>query len=613
MTPKLIAALEDARVCHDRGEGVDWERFRDDLGDDFERFCALVRFEVGIEDVIEPKSGEFLPRPMGDYTLLRELGRGAMGVVYDAYHEKLDRRVALKTLRPDYALVPELAARYEREARACARVRHPNLVEIYEVGECEGRPYYVMPRLAGGSLSALLADAGRPPVYELCERMAGIAEAVGAMHEARIVHRDIKPANICVESDGSFVLADFGLARRTDAPALTQDGHVVGTPHYMSPEQLAGRPDDIDGRADVYALGATLYHALSGRPPFEAATLESLYAKIVTSSAKPLRSVAPGVPESVSRVVMKCLQRRPDRRYATARALATDLRRAVQGSGAKAPRIRGRCGLGRRVPYAVGVLLLVGLAVWWGLMRHRGDASQQAEGPVGTAPLDLTIRIPEGADLAVYIEAVKRAKLVRAEFIIEPPRVQRLANTDAIQLVYPRGMVRIEDLDQTRLDVGEAFEGSGSIVFRDGQRELARVPFDASETSNELPVPAAVRAAARPGREVTWSFEPDGRGTHAEAKFRIVGPGATRTLTRVDEFVAPGQGKDTRSVIRSLVLLDHGLGTAAFRAVEHLRSPAAAQVQVEALRVAYGSSQQELQRSHVWQSGVLRLEDLGLR
>ena len=176
--------------------------------------------------------------------------------------------MAVKVLRTGFDTSPEAIERFRREAVACAQVRHDNIVEVYESGDVDGRPFYAMALLRGRSLSRLIRSGPMPTPQETCRRLADVADALHTLHEHGIIHRDIKPSNIMIEESGRMVLADFGLARTLVSAALTKTGEALGTPLYMSPEQLMGRGDEVNRRSDVYGLGATLYEVFAGHPPF---------------------------------------------------------------------------------------------------------------------------------------------------------------------------------------------------------------------------------------------------------------------------------------------------------------------------------------------------------
>ena len=276
-------------------------------------------------------------RYFGDYELLEEIARGGMGVVYKARQVKLKRVVAVKMI-----LTGELAhatdvERFQSEARAAANLHHPNIVSIHEIGEHNGQHYFSMDYIAGESLNSRIAR-GPLPAREAATILAKVAQAVSFAHVAGVIHRDLKPANILLDSKNEPHVTDFGLAKRVEGEpgasatgGLTQTGQVLGTPSYMPPEQAAGKTKEIGPRADVYSLGAVLYCALTGRPPFQAAsTLDTLLQVIDQDPVAP-RSLNASVPLDLETICLKCLEKNPARRYASAQELADELQRFLDG------------------------------------------------------------------------------------------------------------------------------------------------------------------------------------------------------------------------------------------------------------------------------------------
>jgi WD40 repeat protein/tetratricopeptide (TPR) repeat protein/predicted Ser/Thr protein kinase len=271
-----------------------------------------------------------LPRLPG-YEVEAELGRGGVGVVYRARHLRLNRTVALKMLLAGAYATGSERQRFAREAELVAGLRHPNVVQIYDVGDLDGRPYFTMEYVEGGSLAEAIAGTPRP-ARQAAELVATLADAVAAAHCGGVVHRDLKPSNVLLTADGTPKITDFGLARRLEVGStITQVGAPVGTPSYMAPEQARGGASGAGPATDVYSLGAVLYELLTGRPPFRAeSSAETLYQVVTQDPVAPSRLNA-RVPRDLETICLKCLEKEPARRYATPADLADDLRRALDG------------------------------------------------------------------------------------------------------------------------------------------------------------------------------------------------------------------------------------------------------------------------------------------
>jgi serine/threonine-protein kinase len=339
-----------------------------------------------------PHAGN-LPEIPG-YAVEAPLGHGAMGVVYKARHLALKRTVAIKMIAFGHPS-PAERARFRAEAEAVARLQHPNIVQIHEVGEADGRPFIALEYVAGGSLAVRLARKSLAPL-DAAHLVAALAEAMNLAHSRNLVHRDLKPGNVLLAGDANTPIGlcqpkvtDFGLVRQLDADSgQTLDGMVMGTPRYMAPEQAQGLAHSAGPAADVYALGAILYECLTGRPPFEGATtLETL---------EQVRTCEPAAPSSLNRQVsrdleticLKCLRKEPERRYSSARELADDLGRFARGEPVSARPVGMAERLGKwakRRPAAAGLLAAVvilvsaGGAGGWLLSQQRAMArSRQA-------------------------------------------------------------------------------------------------------------------------------------------------------------------------------------------------------------------------------------------
>jgi serine/threonine-protein kinase len=268
---------------------------------------------------------------LGEFRLLRRLGRGGMAEVYLAEQTSLKRNVAVKVLRPDVAADASYLRRFKTEAHAAAGLNHPNIVQVYTVGEFDGVHYMVQEYVQGMNLREFLVRKG-PPDFQVSLRiMKQVASALQAASAAGIIHRDIKPENIMLTRKGEVKVADFGLAKVTQGPEsvnLTQVGTTMGTPLYMSPEQVSGVT--LDQRSDIYSFGVTCYHMLSGSPPFRGETAVSVAVQHLRDEAQPLEELRPDLPPLLCRVVHKMMAKEVQGRYSSAAAILKDLKRLGQ-------------------------------------------------------------------------------------------------------------------------------------------------------------------------------------------------------------------------------------------------------------------------------------------
>ncbi len=607
--------LEDYHRRRALGQAPRAEEYRERLGEHYEAFCEVLAAESVLDELLEPALlREALPETFGEYTLLRELGRGAMGVVYEAIHRGLGRKVAIKILRTGFDTEPVALERFRREAQACAQVRHDHIIEIYESGQVKGRPYYAMPLLEGRTLSECIKSGRVPDPVELCSGLANIADALDALHRAGIVHRDVKPSNILIDPSGKWVLCDFGLARTAETQALTQTGEALGTPFYMSPEQILGKREEIDGRTDVYGLGVTMYEALAGRPPFRSREVAALLRMILNERPEPLSKVAPQVPRDCASVAMKSLEKRKEDRYPSAAALGEDLRAFVQGQTvAGRPVSEVRHALRRMRRYAVAASVLVALgagALLWYLNRPATLSLNTY--PVarvvidgqdkGTTPLrvslapgshNVTLRLEGFGERrhTIVLEAGEKRSFETALIASDPddpealarlglaldraldgfrngavPVVRSVRLTGPVEVLFPRGDVRLEDLTTYRIDVtDDLFEPNGTLEFRRGDEVLYRAPFDPERTVTEAVVPGEVMRALKPGDEVAWGYFPK------EGPAPVVGSFAVVVGQELDHVMAKLEGRlqeqpeRVKSWFKLQLYLEEGLDLAAFQ------------------------------------------------
>ena len=271
---------------------------------------------------------------LGKYQVGSEIGQGGMGTVYKGYDPTLERYVALKVMAPHLTWEEEFVERFLREARAAARLRHPNIVTIYDVGRDRGWYYFSMDYVEGKTVAQRIEERGRTSIEEALKILRPLASALDYAHEKGLVHRDIKPSNVVVSDDGHVTLMDFGIARASRATRLTRSGAVMGTPEYMAPEQARG--DEVDRRTDQYALGVIAYEMLVGKAPFKAESTPTLLYKIVHESPPPLSDARPDLPRAATAVLARALAKERGERYPTCTAFVDALERARQPSRAPA-------------------------------------------------------------------------------------------------------------------------------------------------------------------------------------------------------------------------------------------------------------------------------------
>ncbi|MFN0205878.1 MAG: serine/threonine-protein kinase [Planctomycetota bacterium] len=349
---RIVAEYADRAEAGDPAIREDYYQKYPELRDELDRCFRMI--DAGGGEHVAAPSSLTLGNKLGDFTILREIGRGGMGVVYLAEQKGLDRKVALKVLRHHLTLEARHVSRFEREARAAARLRHPNIVAIHSVGEADGHYYISMDYIPGPTLADViesLRKLGRKPTAADLAKLTKnrtlessknyseaavrlflpILDAVAAAHAAGTVHRDLKPSNILIDNSGAAHVADFGLAKGEGDLGLSMSGEPIGTPYYMAPEQVRAATKTTDARTDVYSLGVTLYEMLTLERPFEAPSYPELVTKILNVQARRPRNVDGSIPKNLERVVLQAIHKDPAKRYTTVIEFSQDLSRAIAG------------------------------------------------------------------------------------------------------------------------------------------------------------------------------------------------------------------------------------------------------------------------------------------
>ena len=423
------------------GELLDPDEIRGNHADVADALLATLELfvDAGSDDRVREPLGT-----LGDYTLRRQIGRGGMGVVYEAWENSMGRTVALKVLPAGLAADDRAVTRFIQEARLAGKISHPNVVAVHGMGVNEQTPYYAMEFVTGETLSQILARVqygvseeetpfgpNNSATYfdQLAGAFADVADGLQHAHQEGVVHRDIKPSNLILDRNGRLRILDFGLARLEGQESLTLSGDFIGTPRYMSPEQARRKKVTVDHRTDVYSLGATMYEAICGRPPFRGKDHVDTLSQIIERDPAEPRKVNPRVSKDLETIVSKCLRKAPADRYGTAEALAQDLRRFVRGHAIEArPRPDWECLL-RRAWYArtrltvAGLVLLLLTAVGVLFIQHHQAQQKAIEQQYGREVVAGVLRLKLGE---MTVGAGSGAKLS----------------------ISPQGLFREGDLDQ---------------------------------------------------------------------------------------------------------------------------------------------------------------------
>jgi WD40 repeat protein/tRNA A-37 threonylcarbamoyl transferase component Bud32 len=459
------------------------------------------------------------------FEILGILGQGGMSVVYLARQVGLNRLVAIKVIRARVYADPEVAARFRDEAEVAARFQHSHIIQVYEVGEFEGQGYLVLEYAAGGSLQQKLGGDPQPP-REAARLIELLARALHYAHQRGVVHRDLKPANVVLTEDGVPKVTDFGLAKLMEREAgLTRTGDIMGTPSYMAPEQASGTPADVTAAADLYALGAILYEMLTGRPPFKGSTPLS-----TLSQAAEEEALAPGrlqrhLPREIETICLKCLEKDPRRRYASALDLAEDLRRFLEGRPILARRISQAERLWRwcrrepaKATLAAGLVLAI-IGGFLGVAAQKRRAEVRA---VAEARERARAELAEGKALDnLYFSQIAQ---VRLEWQLDhiPTARELLERCDPRRRGWEWSYLNhVSHPELLTIAVDPAMTFVNAVAFSPDGRRLAFTafnPYGVTEDDLRHPVeiwetspPRRIRRLEAPGTAGCLSFSPDGR------------------------------------------------------------------------------------------------------
>ncbi len=471
------------------------------------------------------------PIRFGDYELLEEIGHGGMGLVYKARQRSLNRVVALKLLLPGPFSSPEMLARFRREAQAAAALAHPGIVPVYEVGELDGQAFFSMEYIAGRSLAGVISELGaRSSEFgRMAWWMKGIAEAIAHAHAHGIVHRDLKPANVLVDPEDRVHVVDFGLAKRLDEVSdLTLTGQVLGSPDYLAPEQASGKHTTPLPASDIYATGAILYELLTGRPPFRSSSVQDTLLRIRDAEPVAPRLLNGSAPRDLEVICLKCLEKDPTRRYATAGELADELDRFLKGEPIRARPIgqlgktwrwcRRKPALAAMTGAAIGLLLAVAVVSTVAAVRIAAEVRRAQE---NARELRLNLYV---ADMNLAYQAIVDNNLKRAHDLI----LKHLPQDQAVGAgtTKPTGISTAEDLRgwewrylwrQCQGDSLWTFRGHSNWVmcalFSPDGKWLATASFDQTVRIWDVAEKRALRCLtgfARPLQRNSAAFSPDG-------------------------------------------------------------------------------------------------------
>ncbi len=513
---ELVRVLDEYMAAVQRGEAPDRARLlaeHPNLVSQLEPCLAGIDFIHRAGSAEESRSG---PATLGEFRIVREVGRGGMGVVYEAEQTSLRRRVALKVLRYGVVADEEALRRFRVEAETVARLHHTNIVPIFAVGTEHDVSYYAMQFIEGRSLADVQEEStrsGRPiPCDKIAQWGLQAAEALAHAHLRRVIHRDIKPSNLLMDTEGVVWLTDFGLAKRSDEVTLTLSGTLMGTPRYMSPEQAEAQKRPIDHRTDLYSLGASLYELATGRPVFESATAHGVIMQVLTADPTAPRTLRRDVPKDLETILLTCLAKDPDRRYPTAQALAQDLRLFLDGRSIKARRTpawekvarwakRQKKSVAIGTIAAVAAVLFAGAVLAFWLRQEElklGRLSLSTRGEILTAEIlqsDRDERIGEPFTVPTRSPVL----LPEGDYRVLLSAPRKLSET--FQLRHERWLTQDYQVDLSRRDAWNSSEQDGT------QKAWRAYPFPVKGRSDLIEVDQQSVSRDTNARKPVWSFK----------------------------------------------------------------------------------------------------------
>ena len=478
-TDELAAILDQYMADVQAGKAPDRRQLLEahpELKSQLEACLAGIDF---INRATGPTAATTEPAALGEFRIIREIGRGGMGVVYEAEQTSLRRRVALKVLRFGVVADQEAMERFRREAETVARLHHTNIVPIFAIGCEHGVHFYAMQYIDGRSLALVLAqalEAGKLPAHDEVARWGlQAAEALSHSHQRGVIHRDVKPSNLLLDAEGIVWLTDFGLAKRADEATLTVRGALMGTPRYMSPEQAQALEHPIDHRTDLYSLGASLYELATGQPVFTSAAPHAVIAQILTEEPDRPRRLRPNIPRDLETIILTCLAKAPSERYQSADALAADFRAVLENRPIRARRlliperlvrfVRARKKVLRAgaIGMAATILLLVGSTLAWRSFSQwrLGRVVLSNSGP----PLSVQVLTesgdePSGEPFGVVDQAM--ITLPAGDYRLRLSGTAKLSRTFRFAVIRGQIQTYSLSLDEGRLLEGEADARAGA-------------------------------------------------------------------------------------------------------------------------------------------------------